>query len=285
MARSSRPVVVGLVVGIALGSALSGVTLGLGVTHQECSRGPVVGWSGHLAALIALGVPPPGGLVNWSYTWGGDSGSMDTPANSTLADYTLLNWTAVSETPVTKPGWGPGQSCPPIALEAPTEVGTSCGGCLLAPGVVGGVGARTVLPVQGSFESDPTVLLDGLYPSSPLGSFEWNISNGAIYIDFAGARQFAGDATPYQPSTGAPYAGLELHVTVSEVQFGVPIHLLNGTIVTFPSGTPQWLPGTHLTIHLTYIFPGPGNNETWNIYAAGGRGVYPLGGYLFEQLS
>jgi hypothetical protein len=76
-----------------------------------------------------------------------------------------------------------------------------------------------------------------------------------------------------------------LRVAVYEIQFGVPIHFLNGTVATIPSGTPEWTPGTNLTIEVTYIFPGPGNNETWNIYAAGGGGAYPLGGYLFEQAS
>ncbi len=276
-----------LAVGIAAGVLLSGAVLGVGVTHLECSQGSVVGWSGSLATPIALGIPPPGGLVNWSFSLGSSSGSMQQPVNSTSFDYAVMNWTAVAETPITVAGWGPSAAgCPSLRLVYPITANGGCAGCSLAPGVPGGIGEKTVIPEVVSLGSVETPYLNASYPTLPLGTFSWNIvGGGGIYTDFSNLTQFGGAARAYQQYPGAPFSGLELNVVVHDVGFGVPIHLRNGTLVILPSDTPQWSPGTGLDLQISYIFPGAGDNRTWAMYAAGAGSPYPLGGYLFEELN
>jgi hypothetical protein len=286
-----RPLLVGLVAGVALGVALPALVLGLVATHQDCVRGDVLGWSGHLAVPLALGVPPPGGFVNWSFAfvthsgpWS-SSGRTVSPSNSTEVQFMVVNWTAYAESPVTTVGWGPSPACPPIALGAPNILPTGCS-CILTPGVAGGVGVRTAIPSQGAWGADPTPLLNGSYPASPVATFSWNITHGDLFVTFlSGASRFLGDVTPYQSYHGAPYSGLALQVHQNETDFGIPVHLLNGTTLTLPSGTPQWLSGSTLTVTETYIFPGANDNQTWAMYVAGGGSPYPLGGYLFEQVN
>lgn len=292
MRLSSRPLIASLSLGVALGMALTGLSFGFGVTHQGCAQGATVGWSGTISAPYALAAPPPGGLVNYSYNFnaptGPESSSRNTivPANYSEADTQEMNWTAVSESPVRLPGWGTDVPCPPLKLLPATLIGAFCDGCVLAPGVPGGIGEKTVIPITSSLAGHPTPILNGSYPAVPVGTFSWNISaTGELYVNFDNLSEFEGNATPYQPHLGAPYAGLEIHVVVHEVGFGVPIQLLNGSEVTLPSGSPQFLSGSTLTINLAYIFPGAGDNRTWAMFAAGAGSPSPLGGYLFEELT
>ena len=281
--------IVAVVIGVAVGVTFTTVVVGVGVSHQACAQGEVVGWSGNLAAIDALGVPPPGGLVNWTFfinnsaSGGSEWGGTTAPVNSTEVDLTVQNWTAVAETPVTESGWGHAVACPAFQILPPSPAGGSCLGCVLAPGVPGGVGERTAIPQVGFRGSTPTPLLNGSYPSTPLGTFSWSIVDGDLYTNFGNLTGFSGYA--YQPKFGGPYAGLAIHASIDEVGFGIPIHFLNGTELTIPSGAPQGLLGGNLEIQVTYIFPGIGGNSTWAMYAAGGGSDYPLGGYLFEQLN
>lgn len=284
------PWLASIALGVAVGVSLVGLSLSVGMTHRECTQGAVLGWSGPLAAPIALGVPPPGGLVTWSYAFHTPSGAFASSGfsssnNSTLAAYLLLNWTAVRQTSVEVPGWGQSADCPSLHLLTPSSDGSSCFGCQLAPGVPGGVGEKTIIPLTSRWGSNPTPDLNGSYPASPLGTFSWNITGGTIYLNFGDLSGFAGNASAYPAYPGGPYAGMALSLVATEVGFGIPIHLLNGSNVTVASGSPQWMGGSTLGIHLTYIFPGAGDNRTWAMFAAGAGSAYPLGGYLFEQLS
>jgi hypothetical protein len=93
------------------------------------------------------------------------------------------------------------------------------------------------------------------------------------------------------PSVAGPYyvdhtfIGLGPRVQLSEIHFGVPIHLLNGTLELIPSGFPSAVPAVLLSITITYVFPVTDDQGTWNMYPAGGGGAFPLGGFVFEQTS
>ena len=234
---------------------------------------------------LAVAIPPPGGLVSYSYSFDNSGGSSLVPTNWTVFAFQFLNWSAVKETPVTLAGWGSNIGCPALKLMAPKFGNGSGEGIPLVPGVPGGVGERTILPEIIHWGSTSTPYLNASYPASPLGTFSWNLSHGDLYTDFSNLSAFTDYAAPYQPTPGAPFAGMTLQVSVDEVGFGVPIHLLNGTEVTIASGTPEWLPGSSLIVHMTYIYPGSGDNQTWAMYSAGVGSPFPLGGYLFDQLT
>ena len=281
--KSAKLAMVGLVVGIALGTAVPGIALGFGLTHQVCDQGSVVGSSGWLSAPAGVVAAPPGGLISWHFQQNGTAAYSLTPTNWTISILDVLNWTAVAQSLVTEQGRGPSVPCPSIALLPPREGNDMCTGCQLAAGAPAGVGMKTVIPSQVVELSHPTSILNGSYPPTPLGTFRWNISHGDIYMDFGNLSSLGGDAAAYQASPGGPYSGLSIRVQLNEVQFGIPIFTPHGAEIVVPSSSRDWGALAGGILNVTYIFPGAGDNRTWSAYAAGAGSSYPLGGFLFEE--
>lgn len=291
--RFTRPIAIAVTIGIALGLAIPAATFGTGVTHQGCAQGKVVGWSGWVATPWILAIQPPGGFVTWSVnfttheglyinTTGGASPEL---VNSTTTDYAIYNWTAVAETKTTVQGWGPNGDCPPIKLLPPSALRSSCVGCPVAPTTPAGVGERSVIPTGFSSSSNASVKINATYPGTPSSTFSWS-SSGAGDVLIRNINNFS---SYMSTSAAGPlyvkgvFLGLGLQIQLSRIQFGVPIHMLDGTVQTLHSEMPASVPGAALSITITYAFPVTGDQGTWNMYYAGSDSAYPLGGFVFEQ--
>ncbi len=280
-----------LVTGVVVGLLLSSLGLGLPPTYGGCATGRVVGWSGPIAVPVALGIPPPGGLVTWSFAltthdgpWTNTtSGSTRAPVNSTVAVTFEVNWTAVEASPVSPAGAGAGAACPSIRL-VPHSLGPTCLGCPVAPSAPAGLGQRSAVPPQFTVGSVPSVSLNATYPADPFASFSWSAAGANLSVRDDG--NFSG----YLPSVAAvfvdgSFVGLGLSVRVSALSYGVPIRLMNGTYTTVGTSTPGGFPGASFDLNVTYIFPADRDQGRWNVYFAGEGSPYPLGGLLFERVA
>jgi hypothetical protein len=248
-----------------------------------------------------VALAPPGAYVNASYELKfastnftvTEEGGSTFPSNVTNSQFEVDNWTLTSESSRVLPGWGPRISCAPYTLaggpDTTDKVGSSgCGGCQVAPPVPGGVGQRLSVPEQFYYGSTPSTIINASYNSAPIASFSFQEVDGGIQSsspgNFSGLPVTFGSFYEY----GKLY-GFELSVSMSTIQFGIPIHLTNGTSATVPEAFPAGLTGfqsagtVSFSVQMTYVFPSATSEGTWNVYAAGSGSPYSVGGLLFEQ--
>jgi hypothetical protein len=290
-----------MAVGIACGIAIPLGVLGVGVTHTECSSGPIIGWSGPLLTPWDVALAPPGGYVNSSYELTSVSsnfsvqtgGGSTIPKNATTSDFEVDNWTMNSESSNQIPGWGAAVSCPPYILEEGYDTSgvtgiSGCDGCQIVPSAPEGIGQRLLVPEEFYFNSTPSTVINASYNAPPIATFSFHQVPGGI--QFSSPGNFSD-----LPFTDGPFYefgqlyGFELTVVLSTIQFGVPIHFTNGTSETVPGAIPtdltriQSSESISFSIHMTYVFPFATAQGTWNVYAAGAGSPYSIGGLLFEQ--
>lgn len=287
---------VSLVIGIVIGAAIPAGALGIGATHIGCSQGKNVGLSGAVSVPIAVAIPPPGGSVNWTYsytTYLGDhnytlAGVSTVPDNYSAFASVIYNWTAVAETTTTLLGRGPNAACPAVALESPPpNLGGGCSGCSAAPSTPAGVGQRSAIPTGLPPASGGSVYLNASYPSAPSAAFSWSSSGGGA-TTLSNVHNFSAFMPPSVTGpfyVGDRFVGLGLSVRLNEIQFGVPVQMTSGAMVVLPSELPSAIPRASLSILITYVFPAEDDQGTWNMYPAGANSPYSLGGYVFEQTS
>jgi hypothetical protein len=289
-----RLTLVSLVIGVAVGLALPMGVLGIGITHQGCTVGPIIGWSGDLASPWYLALAPPGGFVNYSFwvqwTWSNHSygfgGYTDVPVNATDSDFDVYNWTLQSERPTQVWGLGPSTPCPKYVLGL-VSAGWSCA-CIVAPPTPGGVGQRLVVPSPFYSGSTPSAVINASYDAGPIGSVTFQPMDGGI--EWSNPGNLSGlpvtDGPFYE---GGELVGLGFTIRMTTPHFGVPIRFVNGTVEDFTGTLPMNLwptdPPQSMTYQceMTYILPLTPTPQAWNIYAAGEGSPYSVGGLLFVQ--
>ena len=294
-----QPFRIGIVLGVVVGVALAGAVLGIGTTHIVCSAGPVLGQSGTLVAPWEVEIAPPGGYVNMSYQVQtvfnqsltvGFGGWNDVPLNSTHADVSGYNWTLRGEQASVVAGWGPDPACTGrtlVATPALANGSSGCAGCPVGASVPAGVGERTVVPTQFSYNGVPSVLINASYGATPVADFSWDVTDGAPVWSNPG--DFDGLPVSLGPfyEAGRLY-GLGITISFTSLGFEVPIVLTSGQTIDLPASFPAaFSPGigatTTLSEVMTYILPATSGQGTWAVYLPGNGGPYSLGGLLFEQ--
>ena len=288
-----------LVTGCIVGLLIPVLVIGVGASHTVCSLGPAIGFSGPIASPTLLAIAPPGGFVNASFyalTLNGSEteayGSYTTAlVNSSVMDFEVVNWSLHSEDSTSALGWGSSATCPAVVLVAAGTHGVSYSGSATGPvpaPVAGGVGVRTQVPTQFLVHGVPSAILNETYGASPVGSVDW--------VPSAEGMQWEGPSPALAAlgvSIGPFYVnhilfGCGVTISLTEIRFGVPIQLLNGTRETVPGSFPgDWPVGpagaTNMTIAMTYVFPLTSGGGSWGAYLAGEGGPLSSGGLLFEQ--
>ena len=276
-----RPIVVGLAIGLAIGLAVPVLLLGVSESHVVCSVGPVIGSSGWISTPLDIALAPPGGSVNSSMAVGGSyrvAEGSSFPSNDTTVDTIALNWTLHSETSTTVLGWGTTSKCDGESLVAGTSIG-GCGGCVVAPPTPAGIGQRLVVPSQ---LGNDFAVINGSYGSAPIASFNWSVSNGGV--TWSNPLGLAGMPVELGPffERGQLF-GFKVELSLSGIEFGVPIHLAAGGLRVIAASFPASVPGMTYAASMTYVLPASTAQGTWAIFLAGSGSAYPLGGFLFEE--
>lgn len=297
-ARRTASVLVPVAVGVAVGLSMTGVGLGFGASHRVCGPVELLGWSGGLVSPQAVIVPPPGGVVNYTDTLQAkqvsangsnvtnvtvsSSSSVGYPINYTSADWSVWNWTVTGQISKVEPGTGTDEECPSFNLtpKAP-YFQTAWSGYIVGPGAASGVGIRSITPSQLS-TSPPSVVLNGSYPSSPAANFSWGVRSGVPWVSGVSNLSRIHATSTFWNTLGVGES-LVLRVSVSEIDYGVPIHWVDGGTTILPARVPSALPSGTLTIEINYIFPVSDDQGTWSAYTAGGDSQYGLGGFVFER--
>ncbi len=291
----------GLVWGVAVGLLIPALVLGVGATHLVCTVGPVIGSSGWIASPDAFALAPPGGFVNFSFyeltvfnsssssAWGSYS---ELPLNTSVMDFNAVNWTLHDENSSVAFGWGSNAPCRGVSL-APGFGGavpglSGCSGPITQPAPAG-VGQRLDVPLQFTACGLPSAVVNATYGSTPLATFSWVANATSVGWDDPPALQAIG-ASPGPFNEHGQLFGLAITLKATTIDFGVPIHLLNGSQEIIPASFPQdypWGPpgGTNLTISWTYVLPMTTGQGTWSVYLPGDSGPFSPGGLLFEQTS
>lgn len=278
-----------LAFGVAAGLVIPLVLLGHSFpeTHVVCREGQVLGTSAKLAVPLYLGVSPPGGLMNETDVelyngsrtmWGG----WDTPQNGTWgAPAWVTNWTLVSVNPTILAGAGTSETCPQSALLE--RDGVWWAGSFHWPETPAGVGHRTQVPPNFTYEGYPLVSLNSAYASSPVGTFSWKVTNGTAH--WSNVSGLSNLSITIRPDVERGHLlGLGILYTYHTTYFGVPITFANGSHQTVAGSYPaNYPPGQTDDFNVTYIFPTADDQGTWNVYLAGSGTAYPVGGLLFEQ--
>jgi hypothetical protein len=289
---STRLPLASAAIGVAVAIVFSGVVIGLFDGHLSCEQGPKLGTSEPLATPYVLGVPPPGGLVNWSMNitrtsyasvYPGTNASTSYPVANTSTSLDVLNWTLYSETSNSSLGLGPAGSCPAYSLVVTLPEGGGCTGCVVAQGTPAGVGEQSQIPGEFSFETFASVALDASYGARPVASFTWRATGGSN-IDLVSSTNLShifGSTGPFL--LNGSFVGLGLEANLTSIEFGVPISSGGESLGTYSATLPSGMPGTSLEIALTYIFPASVDQGTWEVFEAGAGSPYPAGGFLFEQ--
>lgn len=293
-----KPILIGLILGVSLGIALPATALGVGATHTVCVEGAVMGWSGLIATPTVVGLAPPGGLVNVSYSehvtvsstysWT-DSAASAEPVNDSSVDVGVSNWTLVSILAEQIPGWGPVVHCPTFSWGRGSLNGLvsgGCDGCQIAPPVPGGIGNRLEVPTQFYYDSVPSTILNASYTSSPAATFTWNGSARDVTWSSTGPLE---NLTSYVGPfyEGKVLVGLGVQVHYSSIHFGVPIQLTDGSREVIPASFPADIPGpwenATIAIDYSYVFPLSTSQGSWQVYVPGLGSPYATGGLLFVQ--
>ena len=288
-----------LVAGCIAGLLIPVLVIGVGASHTVCSLGPAIGFSGPIASPTLLAIAPPGGLVNASSYVRTSNGTATTAygsytttlVNSSVMDFEVVNWSLHSENSTSAFGWGSNSACPGLVLVPVGSRGVMSFGS--APGPVpapepGGVGVRTQVPPQFVANGVPSAIMNETYGASPIGSVDW--AANAEGMEWEGpSPALAALGTGIGPYyVNHTLFGCGVTISFTEIRFGVPIQLLNGTRETVPASFPgDWPIGpagaTNMTIAMTYVFPVPSGGGSWNVYLAGEGGPLSPGGLLFEQ--
>lgn len=125
------------------------------------------------------------------------------------------------------------------------------------PTTPAGVGERSEIPTELPSSDNASVEINASYPATPSATFSWS-SSGSGGITLGNVYNFS---TYILPSVTGPFyvghdfIGLGLRIQLPEIQFGVPIRMLNGTVEVIPSALPSAVPAASLSITVTYVFP------------------------------
>jgi hypothetical protein len=236
--------------------------------HYACVQGALRGQGGLLNTPAAVYVPPPGGQVTAEGSLP-PIGWSAVSFNDTRAVLTYLNWTLYANRSVLVAGPGESVSCPANDLESESGDSTLILWSI-GPGAPAGIGERVTVPTTITGLAEPSGVIDGSYPSSPLGNFTWYVHGTEVYARGSASLTAAG------VNVSANQTELVIRTGSYVAHFGVPILLTNGTTQVFP-GT------LAVNSSTTYVFPATTDQGTWDVYAAGAGSPYSIGGYLFEQ--
>ena len=243
-------VTLALVCGIVIGVVLPTLTW-VPEYHTVCHRGPLVGWSGTLLVVDGLYVPPPGGWVaesDWAQETFSENGTTWTIGNggsgignSSYADLDVANFTLYDQSAQTVAGPGPVVQCSSVALTNQGKVGWApfggCAGCPVAGPVPGNIGTRVDVPWQFADGNVSSVIFDGNYSSSPIGSFNWSENTqGCPVWNVPSSLTDLGISfgSYYNPTIGVEGLGLSYSIPYDETGFGVPVHYTDGRHVIGP---------------------------------------------------
>lgn len=288
--RLRSPITIALVIGVAAGLATPGIALGF---HFDCIRGARVGWSGYIRTPYMVAVPPPGGFVNftasfWNVTGGyGSTDSRDYPSSNIVVSDQNRNWSLYHQQSKLVVGLGQNPSCPANVLTVSGYPADWATGTLPNTSTPAGIGERSTVPSQYSFDIEPlagpTAVLNGSYGLQPLLNFSWH-QVGVGFVSVTSTEALGNLSISVKPIwNGTVFVGLGLTTNLTEIQFGIPILAQSGSLGIYVASLPSDSPNWGLLNHVTYVFPSSTDQGTWSIYAAGAGSAFPLGGYLFEQ--
>jgi hypothetical protein len=292
-------------IGVAVGISFPVVALSSSApSHTVCVRGALEGWSGTLLMVDEIYVAPPGGWVqssNWAESTYWVNGSRVSSGgggfgigNDTYSDMGVQNWSMYAQSSRTVSGAGSVGACLPYTLvDSPLGNATDvpfggCGGCEIAPAVPGTIGTRTNLPTNFTFDGLPTSTYDAYYSAQPLGTLTWSTSDSGNPSWSLSSSLIALGLIPeayYNPTWGLEGVGLTFSIPLGGMAYGIPIHLLNGTVETVDASVSDLYPGVTFTDSVTYIFPTATEQGDWEVFGAGSGSPISIGGFLFQRAS
>jgi len=290
---SARWATISIVCGVAIALVATEVVLPISLrpaeTHFDCLAGAVLGSSGPTPTTLAVSVAPPGGFDNTVLSVNNGSVSNTTTGagiygswNDSRAFFEMFNWTLYSVRPVATAESNAPRSCAPYVLDAGPALGNgTISNVSIAPALSNTTFTYEDLPGNFSSQGLPSVRFDASYPSGPVGAFAWTARGYSEWSFGTPIRQLFPSLYYAQNASYPEGLAITLNVSSSQFGFGVPIHLLTGGTLVVPANDSIALPGSSVSLTITYVFPNVTDQGTWAVFEVGAGSPMSIGGLYF----